>query len=135
MDSAGADRASTVGTRPRIALIEDEASVRRALARVLSVAQFEVQCYESAQEFLDSVSASLPDCVVLDIQMPGLTGRDVQRHLLEAEIRLPVIIVTAHDEPQTRAQCIAAGAVAYLCKPLRSENLIASINSALGRER
>jgi len=65
--------------------------------------------------------------------MPGITGRDVQRHLLEAQIRLPVIIVTAHDEPQTRAQCIAAGATAYLCKPLRSESLIASINSALGR--
>jgi FixJ family two-component response regulator len=133
MNSAASDRALPARTRPRIALIEDESSVRRALARVLSVAQFDVECYESAQDFLEKVAESRPDCVVLDIQMPGLTGRDVQRHLLEAQIHLPVIIVTAHDEPQTRAQCIAAGARAYLCKPLRSESLIDSINSALGR--
>lgn len=132
MNSAGADCAPK-SMRPRIAIIEDEASVRRALARVLSVAQFDVECYASAQDFLDAVARAPPDCVVLDIQMPGLTGRDVQRHLADAEIRVPVIIVTAHDEPQTRAQCIAAGASAYLCKPLRSENLIASINSALAR--
>ena len=117
--------------RPLIALVDDEESVRRALARMLSASQFDVDVFATGQEFLDSLRTRLPDCVVLDYQMPGLTGRDVQRQLCRGQIRLPIIVVTAHDQPALREQCLADGAVAYLSKPLQRERLVDLINDAV----
>jgi FixJ family two-component response regulator len=117
--------------RPLIALVDDEESVRRALARMLRASQFDVDVFASGQEFLDSLRTRLPDCVILDFQMPGLTGRDVQRQLTVANIRLPIIVVTAHDQPALREQCLADGAVAYVAKPLQRERLVGLINDAM----
>jgi FixJ family two-component response regulator len=117
--------------RPLIAVVDDEESVRRALARVLSASQFEVDVFASGQEFLDSLRTRLPECVILDYQMPGLTGRDVQRQLALAQTRVPIIVVTAHDQPALREQCLADGAVAYLAKPLQRERLVGLINDAI----
>ena len=117
--------------RPLIALVDDEESVRRALARMLSASQFDVDVFASGQEFLDSLRTRLPDCVILDFQMPGLTGRDVQRQLSLGQIHLPIIVVTAHDQPALREQCLADGAVAYLSKPLQRERLVDLINDAV----
>ena len=117
--------------RPLLAVVDDEESVRRALARMLSASQFEVDVFASGQEFLDSLRARLPDCVILDYQMPGLTGRDVQRQLALTKTRLPIIVVTAHDQPALREQCLADGAVAYLAKPLQRERLVSLINDAI----
>ena len=117
--------------RPLVALVDDEESVRRALARMLSASQFDVDVFATGQEFLDSLRTRLPDCVVLDYQMPGLTGRDVQRQLSLGQIRLPIIVVTAHDQPALREQCLADGAVAYLSKPLQRERLVGLINDAV----
>ena len=117
--------------RPLLAVVDDEESVRRALARMLSASQFEVDVFASGQEFLDSLRARLPDCVILDYQMPGLTGRDVQRQLTLAKMRLPIIVVTAHDQPALREQCLADGAVAYVAKPLQRERLVGLIHDAI----
>ena len=117
--------------RPLVALVDDEESVRRALARMLSASQFDVDVFATGQEFLDSLRTRLPDCVVLDYQMPGLNGRDVQRQLSLGQIRLPIIVVTAHDQPALREQCLADGAVAYLSKPLQRERLVDLINDAV----
>jgi len=117
--------------RPLIALVDDEESVRRALARMLSASQFDVDVFATGQEFLDSLRTRLPDCVVLDYQMPGLNGRDVQRQLSLGQIHLPIIVVTAHDQPALREQCLADGAVAYLSKPLQRERLVDLINDAV----
>ena len=117
--------------RPLIAVVDDEESVRRALARMLSASQLDVDVFGSGQEFLDSLRTRRPDCVVLDYQMPGLTGRDVQRQLAEAQIRLPIIVVTAHDQPALREQCLADGAVAYISKPLQRERLLSVIDEAI----
>jgi FixJ family two-component response regulator len=117
--------------RPLIAVVDDEESVRRALARMLSASQFEVEVFASGQEFLDSLRIRLPDCVILDYRMPGLTGRDVQRQLALAQIRVPIIVVTAHDLAALREQCLADGAVAYLAKPLQRERLVGLINDAI----
>jgi FixJ family two-component response regulator len=117
--------------RPLIALVDDEESVRRALARMLSASQFDVEVFASGQEFLDSLRTRVPDCAILDYQMPGLTGRDVQRQLSLEQIRLPIIVVTAHDHPALREQCLADGAVAYLAKPLQRERLVDLINGAI----
>jgi FixJ family two-component response regulator len=117
--------------RPLLAVVDDEESVRRALARMLTASQFEVDVFASGQEFLDSLRTRLPDCVILDYQMPGLTGRDVQRQLTLGRIRLPIIVVTAHDQPALREQCLADGAVAYVAKPLQRERLVSLINDAI----
>ena len=117
--------------RPLLAVVDDEESVRRALARMLSASQFEVDVFASGEEFLDSLRTRLPDCVILDYRMPGLTGRDVQRQLGFAQIRVPIIVVTAHDQPALREQCLADGAVAYLAKPLHRERLVGLVNDAI----
>jgi FixJ family two-component response regulator len=121
--------------RPLIAVVDDEESVRRALARMLTASQLDVEVFGSGQEFLDSLRTRRPDCVVLDYQMPGLTGRDVQRQLAAAQIRLPIIVVTAHDQPALREQCLADGAVAYISKPLQRERLLSVIDDAIRPER
>jgi FixJ family two-component response regulator len=117
--------------RSLVAVVDDEESVRRALARMLTASQFEVEVFPSGQEFLDSLRTRVPDCVILDYQMPGLTGRDVQRQLTIAQVRVPMIVVTAHDQPSLREQCLADGAMAYLAKPLQRERLVGLINDAI----
>ena len=120
-----------VPARPLIAVVDDEESVRRALARMLGASQFDVDVFASGQEFLDSLRTRLPDCLVLDYQMPGLTGRDVQRQLALAQTQVPIIVVTAHDEPALREQCLADGAVAYVAKPLQRERLVGQNHDAI----
>lgn len=117
--------------RPLIAIVDDEESVRRALGRMLTAYLFSVEIFASGQEFLDSLHMHRPDCVLLDYQMPGLTGGDVQRHLAQAHIRLPIIVMTAHDQPALRKQCLADGAAAYLAKPLKRERLVELIGDAI----
>jgi FixJ family two-component response regulator len=118
-------------SRRLIAVVDDEESVRRALARMLNASQFDVEVFASGREFLDALRDRRPDCVVLDYQMPGLNGRDVQRQLTNAQISLPVIVVTAHEQPALREQCLADGASAYLAKPLHRERLVSAIDDAM----
>lgn len=119
---------------PLIAVVDDEESVRLALARMLRASSFEVSIYSSGEEFLQSLKTRVPDCAVLDFQMPGLTGRDVQRALSVAKLSLPIIIVTAHDQPSLREKVLADGAVAYFTKPLRRDTLIAALDLAIRRD-
>ena len=118
---------------PHIAVVDDEESVRLALARMLRASSFEVSIYRSGEDFLESLKTSVPDCAVLDFQMPGLTGRDVQRALSVAKLSLPIIIVTAHDQPSLREKVLADGAVAYFTKPLRRDTLIAALDQVIRR--
>jgi FixJ family two-component response regulator len=115
----------------RVAVVDDEASVRKALRRLLCASGLAAETFASGQEFLEWRKNHRVDCVVLDLQMPGLTGLEVQQHLLRAGVRLPVVIITGHDEPTTHAQCLSAGAAAYLCKPLDDEVLLAAISQAV----
>jgi FixJ family two-component response regulator len=116
---------------PLIAVVDDEESVRLALARMLRASSFDVSIYRSGEDFLESLKTVVPDCAVLDFQMPGLTGRDVQRAISIAKLSLPIIIVTAHDQPSLREKVLADGAVAYFTKPLRRDTLIAALQQAL----
>src|SRR5262245_8142235 len=118
--------------RPLIAVVDDEESVRRPPRRLLVAAQLDATVYASAQEFLDSLGGRQPDCLVLDLQMPGLTGLEVQRALSGAHVRFPTIIITAHDEPDARARCLSAGAVASLCIPLHHGLLLDAIATPVG---
>lgn len=115
-----------------VAVVDDDASVRKALARLLSASSFEAMTYGSAREFLKSLKVRRPDCLILDHHMPELTGFDLQRHLIRAGINIPTIFVTGYNEPGLRDRCQSAGAVAFLLKPLKGAILIETIQAATG---
>ncbi|HKY02589.1 MAG TPA: response regulator [Burkholderiales bacterium] len=114
-----------------IAVVDDEAAVRKALKRLLSSSDLEAETFESGQAFIDSLSNHRPDCIVLDLHMPHLNGLDVLKQVSIRGLRLPVVVLTAHDEPGARAQCLAAGATSYFCKPLDDQTLLTAIDTAL----
>jgi FixJ family two-component response regulator len=114
----------------RIAVVDDDASVRKALARLLEASSCDVHTFGSACELIAALPHGLPECMIVDLQMPNMTGLELQHHLAHAGIRIPTIVITAHDEPGIRKRCIAAGAAAYLLKPLRKTVLIAAIDMA-----
>jgi FixJ family two-component response regulator len=118
--------------RVRVAVIDDDPSVRRALQRILNVMDVSVRGYASGEEFLASLQGEQPDCVVLDLHMPGMSGLEVQEQLNGLAERPPVIIVTGHHEPGMRRRCILAGAAGYLRKPIDGELLRRAIHQAIG---
>ena len=115
-----------------IAVVDDEDLIRRAVVRLLRVAGYAANSFASGHAFLQSWRIERPDCVVLDLKMPGLSGIEVQRALDEAGARLPVVIITAHDEPGAREECMRLGAVAYLRKPLNGSTLLDALQDAVG---
>jgi FixJ family two-component response regulator len=116
----------------RVTVVDDDGSVRKAIGRLLTASGLCVEAFASGQEFLESLPANHPDCLVLDLHMPGLTGLDVLRELALAGLRLPVVVITAFDEPESRSQCISAGAAGYLLKPLDDRILLNAIATAVG---
>ena len=121
-----------VKTRPRVAVVDDDESVRKALQRLLRASDFDADTYASAQDFLASLPhATPPDCLVLDLQMPGTSGFDLQQQIVRAGLRLPIVVITGHDGPGMQARCLAAGASAYLRKPLEAGTLLAAIEAAI----
>lgn len=121
-----------MSTSLRVAVVDDELSVRKALGRLLMASNIDVETFASGREFLDSLSSRRPDCVLLDLHMPGLSGLDVQRELTNGGIGVPVVIITAQDDAERRAGCLAAGAAAYLLKPLDERILLDAIGKAAG---
>jgi FixJ family two-component response regulator len=116
----------------RVAIVDDDESVRRALQRLLRASGLDAETFASAQDFLASLPlAAPPDCLVLDLQMPGTSGLDLQRQVVRAGLRLPIVVTTGHDEPGMQARCLAAGASAYLRKPLEAGTLLAAIEAAI----
>jgi FixJ family two-component response regulator len=115
-----------------VAIVDDDSSVRKALTRVLRAANIHVVAFESGRAFLDSMRLMQPDCVVLDLHMPGMNGLEVLRELMHLGMTLPVVMITAHDEQHTLAQCISAGAVRCLSKPLDHQALLEAIQCGLG---
>jgi FixJ family two-component response regulator len=117
---------------PVIAVVDDEESVRKAIVRLLQAAGYIARGFGSGNEFLASRHFDPPDCLVLDLQMPGFSGMDVQRALNRAGEDLPIVIITAHHAPSLREECMREGAVAYLSKPLDEHVLLDALNLALG---
>jgi FixJ family two-component response regulator len=112
-----------------IGVVEDDPSFLRALRRLLSGAGFSVATFASAEEFLASESAGATACLVLDVHLGGMSGFDLQQHLVTAGIPIPTIFITAHDDPATRQR--ARSGVAYLRKPFREDALVGAIHQAL----
>jgi FixJ family two-component response regulator len=116
---------------PSVAIVDDEEGIRKALGRLLRAAGLEAYGYANGQEFLTAAAERRPDCVVLDLHMPGMSGLQVLRKLKTAGLLLPVVVITAHDEPETRQQCLSTGARAYLRKPLEDRLLLNAISAAM----
>lgn len=116
----------------RIALVDDEHSVRVALARVLRFAGYEVVTYACGSDFLAAVDEFRPDCALLDMHMPGLTGLQVQQQLHARQLRLPAVFITASDDGDIERNVLDAGGHCLLHKPFSSQQLLTSVAAAIG---
>jgi FixJ family two-component response regulator len=116
-----------------LAVVDDDDDVRLALQRLVSSAGFAVETYASGAAFLHSVDDHEPDCVVLDLHMPQMSGFDVQGALALAHAGVPVVVITGHDTPESRARALKLGAKAYLCKPVDDNALLSAIVAAIDR--
>jgi FixJ family two-component response regulator len=115
-------------------LVDDDVSVRRALARLIKSAGYQVRSFASAREFLDGgCSNEGPGCLVLDVRMPGLSGMDLQRELQRTRLILPIVFITGHGNIPMTVHAMKAGAVDFLQKPVRDKDLLHAIEQALAR--
>jgi FixJ family two-component response regulator len=118
---------------PVIAIVDDDESFRRATTSFVRSLGYGTASFDSAEAFLKSEHVSDADCLITDVQMPGMTGIELQDRLIAQGHRLPVIFITAFPEMRARAQALAAGAVGFLAKPFDDRNLISCLNEALAR--
>ena len=117
-----------------IHVVDDDASFRTAVTRLLRAAKYEVRGYASASEFLDTDSSAASGCILLDLRMPGASGFDLQQSLAQMEERLPIIFLTGHGDIPASVRAMKAGAVDFLTKPVRRETLLRAVQNALERD-
>ena len=122
-------------TAPRVYLIDDDASVRKSLSRLLRISGYRVEVFFSADEFLETCLIAEHGCIVLDLRMPGLSGEGFQDRLRAMKEALPIIVITGHGDKQIMASMIKKGAVAFLAKPFDDSELLDAIEAALVRNR
>lgn len=116
-------------------VVDDDAGMRAAIQGLLRSAGLRAEAFASPQEFLATPRPGGPACAVLDVKMPGLNGLEVQRALAEAGVELPIVFVTAHGDIPMTVQAMKAGALEFLQKPFRDDELIAAVEQALARDR
>jgi FixJ family two-component response regulator len=114
-----------------IAVVDDETEICKALRRLLRSVGFDVETFTSGQQFLEFVRGRQPDCLVLDLHLPGLTGLDVHRHLAATGMGFPVIVVTGRDEPGLAERILAGGAAAFLLKPVNDVELLEAVSRSI----
>jgi FixJ family two-component response regulator len=118
-----------------VSIVDDDASVRKSLDRLIRSVRLEVNVFASAEEFLNSDGPRPPDCLILDIRLPGMSGVDLHRHLIAAGCRVPVIFITAHgSDDRARSEAASEWTVAYFTKPFSGDELLEAVNLALSRQ-
>ncbi len=115
----------------RIAVLDDDASVRNAVGRLLTAADLSVDQYASFGAFRKSLESAHPDCLVLDLHMPDMDGIDVMNYLSRKGIKLPIVVVSGHDAPNASEMCLSLGAFSFLSKPVDADDLLKAIESAV----
>jgi FixJ family two-component response regulator len=121
-------------TRPVIAIVDDDAAICRALTRLVHAVGWSAVAFASAEAFLQAGVQEPPDCLILDIRLPGMSGIELLEHCVAAGMSLPVILITAHNDVQVRRRAARAGAVAFLHKPVDEQDLLQAIRRGLGLE-
>jgi RNA polymerase sigma factor (sigma-70 family) len=116
-------------------VVDDDASVRNALKSLIRSVGLQVELFGSAQEFLQSKRPNAPSCLILDIRLPGIGGLDFQRKLAEADDFIPIIFITGHGDIPMSVRAMKGGAVEFLTKPFRDQDLLDAIHVALERDR
>ena len=116
-------------------VVDDDRSVREAIKSLIMSVGLQVETFESAQEFLRSKRLDVPGCVVLDVRLPGLSGLDLQREMAAHAVKLPIIFITGHGDIPMSVRAMKAGAVEFLTKPFRDQDLLDAIQQALARDR
>ena len=121
-------------TKSLISIVDDNESIRRTTAFLIESFGYRAAAYESAEEFLKSVRLSDTSCLIVDVQMPGMSGLQLQSRLASEGYGIPIIFITAYDSKDSRQQAMQAGAVAFLGKPFSDEQLLEAVRSAVGRD-
>ena len=117
-----------------VAIVDDDASMREALARLLRIHGINSRSYPSARVFLEGLASGMPDCLIVDVNMPEMTGIELQRELLNRGVRIPTIVITASNDKSIAASAGSLGAAAFFLKPVPRDALMAAIHSAKKRQ-
>jgi FixJ family two-component response regulator len=120
---------------PTIYVVDDDEAIRRALTSVATLLDHPVVTFASAEEFLQANLGDVPGCLVLDIKMPGMSGLELQRRLLDANVRLPVIMISGHADVRIAVEAMTLGATTLLEKPFSLDELLAHVRNALQKDR
>jgi FixJ family two-component response regulator len=120
---------------PVVFVVDDDRSIRESLRRLLTSVGLTVEVFPSAQAFLSSPRRHVPGCLVLDVRLPGLSGLDLQRELASTDAPLPIIFLTGHGDIPMSVRAMKAGAVEFLTKPFREQDLLDAIRNAIDRDR
>src|SRR5215813_4518561 len=120
---------------PVVFVVDDDLSVRSSLKFLISTVGLQVESFDSADAFLHRKPPDAPSCLVLDVRLPGLSGLDLQRELAARNIRIPIVFVTGHGDIPMSVRAMKAGAVEFLTKPFRDQDLLDAIRIALERDR
>jgi FixJ family two-component response regulator len=125
----------TPAVAPTVLVIDDDAAVRTAIVGLLKSVGLRSESFGTAQEFLTSERSDGPSCLVLDIRLPGINGLDFQSQLADAGVHIPIIFITGHGDIPMTVRAMKSGAVEFLTKPFRDQDLLDAINQALDRDR
>src|SRR5712672_4203034 len=125
----------TTAGAPTVFVIDDDAAVRTAIQGLLKSVGLQSQCFGTTQEFLSSRRPDAPSCLVLDVRLPGVNGLDFQRELADAGFRIPIIFITGPGDIPMTVKAMKSGAVEFLTKPFRDQDLLDAIYQALERDR
>lgn len=126
--------ADDISTSILVTVVDDDESVRDALKGFMKSVGFAAESFSSAEDFLDSDILDKTSCLIVDVHMPVMTGLELQGRLSNNQSRIPMIFITARDDPETRAQALKAGAVDFLKKPFAGDSLLDAIHAALGNK-
>jgi len=116
---------------PLISIVDDDDALRNSLDDLIQSIGFRTQGFPSAEAFMSSTEARDTACLILDVRMPGMNGLDLQRQIVAANRRMPIIFITSHADDDARARALKGGAVAFLYKPFREEELLNALDAAL----
>jgi FixJ family two-component response regulator len=123
------------GPETTIAIVDDDPSVRKGLERLIRSVGWKVESFGSAPEFLAGPRTEAPTCIVLDLQLPGLSGLELQKQMTEAGVETPIVFLTGHGDIPASVKAMKAGAIEFLTKPVDEQDLLNAIQEAIDRDR